>query len=379
MRNLLLAIFLLQALQSATAQTAGIQAGGYLRSMLSLSYLDDTGEIQSTLLLHQRTNLSWNIIPDVVFNTGIRTRYFAGDGAKVPGTAALFAAQGNDVLNFSQVWFAQKRHFLLSTVDRLNIQWRHAATEITAGRQRINWGVSSIWNPNDLFNTYAFTDFDYSERPGADALRITHFLDETSGIDAAIKPGNNKRLTSGIRYFTNWRSSDIQVIAGTFERDLVLGLGTAVSAGGSMIKMEASYFEPLTDTVSRAIVATLSAEYQFDNGLYGSGGLLYNDAAPAGGAFQDLFSTDLDARRLFPFTWAGVLSGGGALTPLISVNGAVIYTPAASHLTFVQSSASVSIASNWDLAAFYQSVLTIKKGGPEIPLHAFFLRTQWSF
>ena len=36
----------------------------------------------------------------------------------------------------------------------------------TAGRQRINWGQTFVWNVNDVFNAYSYFDFDYKERPG---------------------------------------------------------------------------------------------------------------------------------------------------------------------------------------------------------------------
>ena len=44
-------------------------------------------------------------------------------------------------------------YVLTSMVDRLWMQFTFGNLEIKAGRQRINWGQTFVWNPNDIFNS----------------------------------------------------------------------------------------------------------------------------------------------------------------------------------------------------------------------------------
>jgi hypothetical protein len=52
--------------------------------------------------------------------------------------------------------------------------------QFRVGRQRINWGVNLVWNPNDVFNSFSYFDFDYEERPGSDAVRVQYYTGTTS-------------------------------------------------------------------------------------------------------------------------------------------------------------------------------------------------------
>ncbi|MEZ4983057.1 MAG: hypothetical protein R2769_16025 [Saprospiraceae bacterium] len=61
-------------------------------------------------------------------------------------------------------------------LDRLFVQYTYKQFEARLGRQRINWGISTIWNPNDIFNAYNFSDFDYEERPGSDAMLLKYYI-----------------------------------------------------------------------------------------------------------------------------------------------------------------------------------------------------------
>jgi hypothetical protein len=63
-----------------------------------------------------------------------------------------------------------KRVALNSTFDRLLVTFEKESWNVLLGQQRINWGQTLVWNPNDIFNTYSFFDFDYVERPVCDAF-----------------------------------------------------------------------------------------------------------------------------------------------------------------------------------------------------------------
>jgi hypothetical protein len=90
-------------------------------------------------------------------------------------------------------------------------------------------------------------------------------------------------------------------------------------------------------------------------------------------------ATEVNARMLFPFRWAGIASAAGAINPLLSANAAIIYAPSASHLTFLQASLNYNLAENWDISAFSQIAAERSENKPSLPLKSLFFRTQWSF
>ncbi len=86
--------------------------------------------------------------------------------------------------------------------------------QVTLGRQRINWGQTFVWNPNDIFNAYSYFDFDYIERPGSDAVRLQYFPSSSSVAEFAVKVDDENDITAaGLYRFNKW-GYDIQFLAG---------------------------------------------------------------------------------------------------------------------------------------------------------------------
>ena len=133
-----------------------------------------------------------------------------------------------------------------SVIDRMLIQYSDEKWDITIGRQRINWGINNIWNPNDIFNAYNFLDFDYEERPGNDAVRIQRNLKNSSALELAYKSGKNKdKHTAAFLYKLNKWKYDFQFLSGIYQTDYVLGGGWAGNIKEAGFKGEMSYFIPI--------------------------------------------------------------------------------------------------------------------------------------
>ena len=100
--------------------------------------------------------------------------------------------------------------------------------ELTLGRQRINWGVNLAFNPNDLFNAYSLVDFDYQERPGADAVRFQYYTNELSSFETAIQFGKSldSSVIAGLWKINKWEY-DFQFLIANFYSDFVLGTAWA--------------------------------------------------------------------------------------------------------------------------------------------------------
>lgn len=112
--------------------------------------------------------------------------------------------------------FEGKSYVLNIAIDRLWLDFTHKNFQATLGRQRINWSQTFVWNPNDLFNTYSYFDFDYEEKPGSDAVRLQYFTSASSKAELLVKAGKDKKVTAAALYrFNKWKY-DFQGLAGIF-------------------------------------------------------------------------------------------------------------------------------------------------------------------
>ena len=100
----------------------------------------------------------------------------------------------SDLIGTDQGWvdlswnlLDEQSFFLNTTIDRLWVDLNYGKFQARIGRQRINWGQTLVWNPNDIFNVYSFFDFDYVERPGSDAIRLQYYPDSSSALNLQLK------------------------------------------------------------------------------------------------------------------------------------------------------------------------------------------------
>lgn len=374
------------------------------------------GSPLTTNLVHHRLNLTYHASEQWSFTAGLRNRLFFADGQQsVLGTAyARQIDQYEGLLDLSARWAENDYVVLHSLVDRAYVTYSPGKWDLRAGRQRINWGVNLVWNPNDLFNALNFFDFDYEERPGNDAIRVQYFPGLLSRAEIAIAPGryDSTTVAAGLYRF-NAKGYDIQLLGGYYKGDLAAGLGWEGNLGPAGFKGEGTWFYALEKQPGhprQALSATLSADYVFNNGLYLSGGFLYNrlgdttrvdlrnPAASGGSLFgNSLAGGALSAKNLFPATWSGVLTASGNLTPLFTAAGTVIYSPAMAaspffdpqtssiqylrtrHLTAVIPTLTYSIRENWDLDLVGQVFLAEDQASYKHLASSVFLRLKWSY
>jgi len=159
---------------SASYWKKHFDVNGYVKFMQTFSG-DMEGEIYDQSLWHNRFNLKFN---SQTKNGGTelylesRNRMFYGEAVQINSFMKDTLAKDAGFLDLS-FSAGDERSFLYGgTFDRLWYKGYYKSWEWSLGRQRINWGINSYWNANDLFNAFTFTDFDYEERPGSDALRI---------------------------------------------------------------------------------------------------------------------------------------------------------------------------------------------------------------
>ena len=282
----LIAIFILTTFttHSLIAQPFGndspVRLRGYIRAMPGIQLDKDFSNPAINGLIHNRLNFRWDISDAAELHVEGRNRLLYNEMYEsIPGIEDFFD-QDDGLIDMSWVWLSGDRWIGHTEIDRMYLSWSSGNWRIRTGRQRVNWGINLVSNPNDLFNTYSFFDFDYEERPGADAVRVQHYISHLSSIEVAVSPAKDAEdMVAAAKYVFNTRGYDIQGIAGYFRNMLALGGGWAGHIGGAGFKGEATWFYDLDEQegISRSnIVAAAGFDHMFANGTFGVVEVLYN-------------------------------------------------------------------------------------------------------
>lgn len=354
---------------------------GYLKDMQTLSFLEDAESMITGNLVHNRLNFKIYPVKNVTIGLEFRNRILYGEQVKIfPGYGNLIAKDFG-YISLSKLWVNENSLIVHSIIDRAWIGWENDKWEIRAGRQRINWGVNTTWNPNDIFNTYNFLDFDYEERPGSDALKIRYNTGNFSGIELAAKAAKNTdSLVIAAKYnFNKWKY-DFQVIGGIFNQDYVLGTGWAGNIKNAGFKGEVAYFRPRTNFTDTTGVLSLSTaiDYSFKNGYYLSGSYLFNSSGGKTFSTFTLLTSPVSAKNLFPLKHSIMLMVSKSFTPLLNGGLSTIYSPNSNAVIFVPT-LGYSISSNWSLDLIGQLFYAEQNDKFKTAGNSIYLRLKWSF
>lgn len=249
-------------------------------------------------------------------------------------------------------WASDSSYFFYTNIDRANLTFTHKNLEVIAGRQRINWGTNLVWNPNDIFNTFNYFDFDYVERPGCDALKVQYYTGMASSAQLAWKvDSDNKSTIAGMYKFNKW-NYDFQILGGVMRDDIVVGAGWSGQIEGAGFNGEASWFVPYenpkgSDQYS-VLVASAGANYTFPGSLYLHTSVIYNSDGTTGNAFLGnnvLLGRDISVKTLTPSRMEVFAEAAYQVTPLIRANIAGIINPYDGSL-FVGPSVDISLTDN---------------------------------
>lgn len=394
MKRLLLLIALGASLAQLPAQgdTRNWTLSGYLKNMQTLLFFNEAypdlsqGQLVDTFfqdnLIHNRLNFRWYPADKWTVRADLRTRVFYGSFVQAsPGYGDQVDDVNNDYFDLSHVILNEEAWVMHTMLDRLYLEYVNDKLEIRLGRQRINWGISTVWNPNDIFNAFAFTDFDYEERPGSDALRVKYYTGFASSVEVAVSAFDDfdEATFAGLWKFNQW-AYDFQVLAGYTRGDLAMGGGWAGNILDAGLKGEFTYFLPVGDHGANAsFSATLGLDYSFSNSLYASLGYLYNSEGGTQNSITGLFDFELSARDLYPYRHALFAQGSYPVTPLFNTGLAVIYSPVRANALFLNPTFTYSIRANWDLDLIGQIAFDREAEGYRSPLQAAFFRLKWSF
>jgi hypothetical protein len=271
--------------------------------------------------------------------------------------------------------------------DRFYVQWTKNNWEIKAGRQRINWGVNLAWNPNDWFNAYSFFDFDYEERPGSDAIRISRYTGVASSIEVAAKMAETTdQFVGAAMWKFNKKNYDWQFLAGFAQGDLAIGSGWAGNLGLASFKGELSYFHK---TVNKTVntdyndmfLGAASVDYSFANSLYLNGSVMFNSLGKLNPDFGLLVvgQRPNSVRSLSPYKWSSFVQTSYPVSPLINSGIALIYYPGGDSF-FINPSITFSARQNLDIDLIGQLFFGNNAAGNFASLiNSLYVRLKWSF
>ena len=353
---------------------------GYVKNLHQFQFVDNLDQLQWTTFLHNRLNFAYAPSESISLRLEFRNRIFYGDAvANFPGFSDLMT-QDNGWVDLTWNVTENGHMLLVSAIDRASIRFTKGNWDITVGRQRVNWGRNLIWNPNDIFNTYNFLDFDYEERPGTDAVRVQYYTGDFSRLELAAKKGRltDDHIFALLYGFNSW-SYDFQLITGIYQNDWVMGLGWAGNLKNMGFKGELSYFVPRKDYLGNEHVlsASVSMDYGFKNGLYLYGSALYNGSnLNQNGVIENLALTAITAKNLMPFEFSSYVQLAKEFSPIFSGSLGTVYAPT-NHSVIAIPTLTYSLATNWEIDLISQSFFEFKKY--RSLGHGIFFRLRWSF
>lgn len=365
------------------AKPVRLTVGGYLKDLQSIQFTDINKKWTLDNLVHNRVDVHWYPDSTWKFHLGVRNRLLYGESVSVYKQNDALLGNPDGYFNLSSTWAKGESYLLHSDIDRASVDFTHGKWQVTLGRQRVNWGLNLVWNPNDIFNAYSYFDFDYEERPGTDAVRAQYYINSTSSAELAYKPGKaaGETIAAGLYRFTKG-SYDIQLLAGTVKDDYALGGGWSGVLGQAGFNGEITAFVPHQNAASSQTVvsASLGVNYTFANSLYLHGAYLLNSAGvvKADSAASALLLNNVSAKSLSPSKHSLFAEAAYQLSPLVRGDLACIINPSDGSF-FAGPFFTFSLSNTLELLAagqlFFGGHNTLYGGYGRI----IFFRVKWSF
>ena len=371
------------SLQAPAATPSKWMVKGYLKDLQTVQFKKIADPWALDNLIHNRIDLSWYPNGKLQLQLGVRNRLLYGVSAPLYAQNDDLLSADRGVLKLSKTLFTGDSYVLHTAIDRANVGFTAGKWQFTLGRQRINWGMNLVWNPNDIFNAYSWFDFDYEERPGSDALRVQYYTSSTASAELAFMPGKkiNESVTAALYRF-NKAGYDVQFLAARSHADWVVGGGWSGVLGKAGFNGEVSVFVPSADAnaLKTVVSGSIGINYTFQNSLYLHGAYLLNSAGLRKG---DAINTvvllqNVSAKSLMPSRHTMFAEVGYQLTPLLRADLSGILNPADGSF-FTGPFLTASVTDNIQLLAAGQLFFGANNSlyGPYGKL--WYLRLKWSF
>jgi len=310
-----------------TSMQQRLQLSGCIKAVeiYTSDKLNSTG--YANHLIHNRLNLKWKPNSSLTFSTEIRNRLFFGEQIKLIPDFANSLRNSSEYFNLQKAWMNNSQTVFHTNIERLFVEVKKTKWSFRLGRQRINWGMATTWNPNDIFNAYNFLDVDYIERPGSDAIKFQYNFNENTQLEMVSAIAANKSGIVASKLFINKWDYDFQFITGSYLGSLTLGAGWAGNIKNAGFKGEVQYYNANQQLKSQLNIV-IGLDYMFKNQWYISLGSLYN----SNGLNKELINgqdlnLNLSTRNLMPGMFNFISTVQKEISPLSSAGLNLVYSP----------------------------------------------------
>ncbi len=374
-KNSFLIFFLFCFQINAQEKNSEFTIKGYIKYLPSYLDYDNNSNSEINHLIHNRINLKGYFKEHFSIGLELRSRMVYGDNINISNDTGII-----DLSNF----FVDKPKFKLhSMIDRMWFKYQKNKIEISIGRQRVNWGINTIWNSNDLFNAYNFIDFDYIERPGSDVIRFIYNGDNLSSLEFVYKPNLNNVGVIAALYKINKIGYDFQFFgANYYDQDFALGGGWAGNIRNAGFKGEVSYFvtkNPIPDDNSFSL--STSFDYSFKNGIYILGSYLFNSKGVSNSNIFNLGAINenvLSPKNLMPSKNSYMIQTSKPISPAINSSLTFLYGQGINFL-YISPNISYDINSDFDLNFIGQLFYADVNGNFKSIMNGIYLQLRYSF
>ncbi len=378
---IILSFFQICALPTFSQEKPGfLTLNGYVSAVNSVMFDSLSGPFLNDNMLHNRLNFKGYVNENVTFAVELRTRLFTGDMVRTGSSYQKSIGSDQGLVDMSWNLLNEPSFFLNTTIERFWIDFNLGKLQARAGRQRINWGQALVWNPNDIFNSYSFFDFDYAERSGSDAVRLQYYPGSASAFEIAVKADHNSDITAATLYRFNKFGYDFQFLAGYVNsEDFVAGAGWSGAVGSISFRGEASWFIPaenFSDTSGTALF-TIGVDKVFKNNTMGQVQIMYCNKPQDISIISSFSKTEMSAKALAFSRFSAFGQVTYPVNPLLSVTVSGMWFPDLKGY-FAGPSVEYSMAENVDISLFWQH-FNYRMEEERTRLNIGFLRFKFSF
>ncbi|MFZ0471319.1 MAG: hypothetical protein WAL94_01770 [Bacteroidales bacterium] len=368
-------------LASLSQDTPGrFSAGGYATWLHNSVFEDPAEEWLNSSMLHNRLNFKAYPGTGITMALEIRNRFVLGDMVQLDPTYSTGLASDPGWVDMSWNILSEQSFVLNTFIDRAWIDYTSGKLRLTLGRQRINWSQALVWNPNDIFNTYSFFDFDYMERPGSDALRAVYSTGPSSAAEMVVKLDSSDRVTVAALYRFNVLNTDLQFFAGETNEELfTAGTGWSGAMGSYSIRGEATLFTPLGNSSVKetTFIATAGVDKTFTDKISALVQMMYSNNPFVLDNFTELYKGAITADQLALSEFSAI----GQLTftpvPLLNISLSAIWYPDLKGY-FADATVDFSMAENVDFSLVMQHFDNVISG-EVTKINMGFVRIKYSF
>ncbi|MGQ1787850.1 MULTISPECIES: hypothetical protein [unclassified Saccharicrinis] len=302
-----------------------IEVSGYVSEMPSYTWQKGSENLWDNLV-HNRIKLNYSRNDNLNIRLEVRNRFFLGETVRNTPLYKFYLNNDPGWVDMSFNWGTTNSYVVNTVIDRLTYERIWGKFQLRIGRQRVNWSQSFVWNPNDIFNSYSYFDFDYPERPGMDGLRLQYYTGASERLEAVLKVDGNKKVTSALLYGFNRAGYDFQLIVGEVNQDdYILGTGWSGNVMNAGFYGEFSFLSPMDGKSDDIYLLSVGSNYTFRNSLALTGEYLYSSNLNS--TFQDFGSLAFSAssiKKLSVSDHSYMISAGYTVNPLLNVSLAFV-------------------------------------------------------